>query len=661
MARNIILIGSLKNNKNHYSILNELMAETVDALTEKFDQVFLLNVDLNVENAKIKHKTFDINQNSFKNFLSDHKINAIFTLTGGKSVQSFIYQFFTDHPVERKTVKFIGTNYRTIKILSNHAETERFLSLNRVKFPSVKLIEQTKEINLTDTPLTFPTRLRLISPKTHSLGLFYNYESLVQGIKDQQDEESVLQLEESALGDKEVEIVALRDKYQNTHILIRNEKIDPVGIHRDHSLVIYPTVTLLAREIDEIDRIVQRIMKELCTPIVQIRFAITTDHQYRVLSIHSDLTTSELIISKIRHLNLARIIVDLACGKTIIEISRNYDNLLVSDLDFFTIVAPYHEIDQSSVKSLTTASHKRANSLIISMESNLILGIRNTLIELGGEYLPDIEAYLTQLSDNHLVRQMMNIRIFRLFFILEAIKRDFLLEDIAEITKIDPGFLQVLKFVAQVYGAKKNLIENNWQKPNYQNSNTLFPVQAEAKEQLTFDHEQIVIRFDTKKVDHYSNVYRYYLREIIKLLEDRQQKIVMLNNSFDNFDYPKLTLIQLPMELLDFPADIDELVVNSANSYEFGVIRCGSKIVCSSLVHFNKNHQVQSLQKVSENLQKLSLKQKTIAATYSFELNENDEPKNLIITPTLSRSFYFSDPKLLKGALSLFVQAKLLT
>ncbi|BDR56471.1 hypothetical protein [Xylocopilactobacillus apis] len=655
--RNIVLIGSIKNNNNKYSILNEFLTEIVNSLTERFDQVFLVNTDFKIINSKIKQMRFDLNPEDFQSFITDNKINFVFTLAGGKSVQSFIYQFFSDFPEERKKIRFVGTSYQSLKILTDRQETEHFLKLNQVNFPSVKLITN-KNNNIRDIALTFPTRLRLISPKTRSLGLFYNFESLLEAVQDNLGEDTVLQLEESAHGDKEVEVIGLRDRYQNIRILIHNEKIDPVGVHRDHSLVIYPAVTLLRREIDEMDRIVHRIMKEINTPIIQIRFAISDLGQFRVLSIHSDLTTSELIVTKTFHLNLAKVIVELACGRTILELSRTNPNLLASDLDFFTIVGPYHEVDHSSVKSLTVASRKRANSLVMMMESNLVLGIRNTLIELGGVHQSEIDKYLTQLSDNYLVRQMMNVRIFRLFFILEAIKRDFLLEDIAEITKIDQGFLEILKCVSEVFVNKNQLLENNWQSPNYKDQNIFFPVQAEVSDQCLVRDDQIVIRFDTKKIDHYSNVYRYYLRSIIKLLVQNNKKVLLLNNSFDNFDFKDLSVIQLPMELVDFKADIDELSVISKKSFEFGVISDGSKIVCSQVIELNKNNIVQGVRNIEEFLKQISLKKDQLCMTYSFNLTDDGKVEDLTLDKSLSRAFYFSDPVILKEALSLFVNVK---
>lgn len=654
MTKNIVLIGSLKAKNNCYSILNELLLSVVDDLAYRFNQVFLLNIDLDTNDPKVIRFNFDVTQENFYSFLSTQNINNIFTLAGGKAILSFIYQFFSDYPDQRKKVKFIGTNYRTLKILSNHSETQKFLTQNQVKFPSVQIIDQEHEFSLADTPLTFPTRLRLIKPKTHSLGLFYNIESLLEGIKNNLDENSTLQLEESALGDKEIEVIALRDKYQNVQILIHNEKIDPVGIHRDHSLVIYPTVTLLAREIDEIDRIVQRILKELGTPIVQIRFAISKDHQYRVLSIHSDLTTSEIIVSKIQHINLAKIIVELACGKTILELSRQYENLLIGDLDFFTVVAPYHEMANFSIKGLATISKKRANSLIIEMESNLVLGIRNVLLDLSSDHRQIIEENLTTMPDNYLVRQMMNMRIFRLHFIMEAIKRDFSLDDIREITKIDQGFLQILKFVMEV----DKYPENSWQNPSYRNSNVFFPVQSKITKELPMDN-QVVIRFDTRKIDHFSNVYRSYLRLIIQILQEKNQKIILLNNSFDNFDQKNLTLIQLPFEIIDFPATIDELSASLKNHFELGVVQNGSQIIYSKILQFNKNYQVQKIINSEKFINQINVDSSLIAASYNFSLDDEQKITKLEVTSSLSSAFYFSGQPLLKDAIELFIDAKL--
>lgn len=658
MTQKIVLIGSLKKNNNYYSIKDELLNGIVKALSQKFNQVYLINLSTTVEKSDTLHQNFfDLDYESFNNYLIKNKIKNVFTLIGGKTVQSFIFQFFNTFSQLKKNIELIGVSYFTLKILSNRSETERFLTNNQVKFPNVKILNPNQKLNIPELDLTFPTRLRLIKPQTRSLGLFSNLENLIQSIKDNLTSNVILQIEESVAGDKEIELIGIRDKYQNVQILIHNEKLDPVGVHRDHSLVVYPTITLLSRELEMIDRIARRIMKELNGPIFQIRFAISQDHQCRVLSIHSDLTTSGVIVAKIKQLDLANILVDLSCGKTILEVSRQYHNLLTGDLDFYTVIGPYHEFANFSVKHLTTFSHKRANSLVIMMENDLPLGIRNTLVELCGNHRQVIDQYLAKLSDNYLVRQMMNIRIFRLIFVIEAIKRDFLLSDIAEITKIDTGILQILKLVTNLLQKPNWLSENNLQQPNYEPSYLFFPVNTNQVHSLNFNKEQILINFDVTKIDPYPAIYHNYLTQIIHLLKENHKQIVLINNSLNCFDFKQLITIQAPLNLSPWKTQINELYNIKSESYEFGTVQNGTQIIYSPLV-INYGNKKQSTGDLSQFIDQIDL-QKAPAVSYTFNLSSEGKVKNLKMSLSLSHAFYFADPTVLQESLKVFVNAKL--
>lgn len=658
MAKKIILISSLKRNQNYYTIRNELLSGIVQGLSQKFEQVHLVNLpNPYPQIQQVNQVSFEVTPDSFLKYITENQIKAIFTLAGGKLVQSFIFQLFTDFPELQKTVELVGVDYPTLKILSNRAETEQFLLNNRVKFPNVKVLDQHETIDPADWDLTFPTRLRVIKPQTRSLGLFYNLDNLNQAIKEHLTPQTTLQLEESVAGDKEIEVIGIRDKYQNVQLLIHNEKIDPVGVHRDHSLVVYPTVTLLDRELTLLDRIARQIMKELVGPIFQIRFAVGQDQQYRVLSIHSDLTTSDLITAKIKQLNLASIIVDLACGGTILEVSQRHPRLLTGDLDFFTVVGPNHEFANFSVKHLITFSHQRANSLIMMMENDLVMGIRNTLIELCGNHRQEIEQYLTKLSDNYLVRQMMNVRIFRILFIIEAIRRDFLLSDLAEITKIDTGILQILKLVTELIRQPNWQRENSWQQPNYAQVHLFFPVNSKQVQMLNFTPQQVLVSFDVKKIDPYLLIYHEYLNQIIWLLVQNHRKVVLINNSLNFFSSAQVTTVQAPLNLMNFPKQISELFNINHRTYEFGVIQNGEEVVYSPLIQI-QNHESYLVDDWPQEIRQLPLKSAP-AMTYSFNLSPQGEIKDLLVSPSLSRAFYLMDPSSLNHSLTLFVTAKL--
>lgn len=261
-------------------------------------------------------------------------------------------------------------------------------------------------------------------------------------------------LEESVIGWTEVEYEVMRDS-NNTCITICNmENMDPMGIHTGESIVVTPIQTLSDHEIQMLRSAAINIIRALgIEGGCNIQFAVRNG-EYRVIEVNPRVSRSSALASKATGYPIARVTAKIAIGLTLDEIRNDVTKETPASfeptVDYVVIKIPRWPFDKfvKADRTLTTSMKSTGEVMAIgrSYEEALMKAIRSLDIDIdlgyNGKYTPwtddDVRELLRTPTDE------------RLFAIYQALRRGFSVDEISQLSMIDPYFIERIQNIIQM-------------------------------------------------------------------------------------------------------------------------------------------------------------------------------------------------------------------
>lgn len=261
-------------------------------------------------------------------------------------------------------------------------------------------------------------------------------------------------LEESVIGWTEVEYEVMRDS-NNTCITICNmENMDPMGIHTGESIVVTPIQTLSDHEIQMLRSAAINIIRALgIEGGCNIQFAVRNG-EYRVIEVNPRVSRSSALASKATGYPIARVTAKIAIGLTLDEIrndvTRETPASFEPTVDYVVIKIPRWPFDKfvKADRTLTTSMKSTGEVMAIgrSYEEALMKAIRSLDIDIdlgyNGKYTPwtdeDVRELLRTPTDE------------RLFAIYQALRRGFSVDEISQLSMIDPYFIERIQNIIEM-------------------------------------------------------------------------------------------------------------------------------------------------------------------------------------------------------------------
>lgn len=261
-------------------------------------------------------------------------------------------------------------------------------------------------------------------------------------------------LEESVIGWTEVEYEVMRDS-NNTCITICNmENMDPMGIHTGESIVVTPIQTLSDHEIQMLRSAAINIIRALgIEGGCNIQFAVRNG-EYRVIEVNPRVSRSSALASKATGYPIARVTAKIAIGLTLDEIRNDVTKETPASfeptVDYVVVKIPRWPFDKfvKADRTLTTSMKSTGEVMAIgrSYEEALMKAIRSLDIDIdlgyNGKYVPwtddDVRELLRTPTDE------------RLFAIYQALRRGFSVEEISQLSMIDPYFIERIQNIIRM-------------------------------------------------------------------------------------------------------------------------------------------------------------------------------------------------------------------
>jgi carbamoyl-phosphate synthase large subunit len=322
---------------------------------------------------------------------------------------------------------------------------------------------------------------------------------------------SELLIEESLLGWKEFEMEVVRDSADNCIIVCSIENLDPMGVHTGDSITVAPAQTLTDKEYQIMRNASIAVLREIGvdTGGSNVQFAINP-HTGRMIVIEMNprVSRSSALASKATGFPIAKVAARLAVGYTLDELKNEITGGATPASFEPTIDYVVTKVPRFAFEKFPTADAR----LTTQMKSvGEVMAIGRTFQESFQKALRGLEVGVDGLNQKTTDREKIQIELGepgpeRIWYVGDAFAQGFSLEEVHQLTHIDPWFLAQIKEIVDIELALEQ--------------RTLADVDAETLLQLKrrgFSDRRLAFLLDTveaevRKLRHQFNVRPVYKR-----------------------------------------------------------------------------------------------------------------------------------------------------
>ena len=389
--------------------------------------------------------------------LEREKPDAILPTMGGQTALNVAMALAQSGALERYGVELIGAKERAIAIAE-----DRKLFAEAMQRIGLKIAPGGIATSLDDAlSIVERTNFPAIIRPSFTLGgtgggIAYNrteFEEIVRRGLDESPTHQVL-IEKSVIGWKEFELEVMRDHDDNVVIVCSIENLDPMGVHTGDSITVAPAMTLTDREYQVMRDAAVAIIREVGVEAggCNIQFAVNPrDGEMLVIEMNPRVSRSSALASKATGFPIARIGAKLAVGYRLDEIANDITKTTPASfepvLDYVVVKIPRFAFEKfpSADPRLTTQMKSVGEAMAIgrTFKEAFQKGLRaletgrfgwNVAARTRDDGLQDDSIQALQGA----LRQPTAERIFQ---VKRALERGMTIQEVYELTAIDPWFL----------------------------------------------------------------------------------------------------------------------------------------------------------------------------------------------------------------------------
>ncbi len=263
-------------------------------------------------------------------------------------------------------------------------------------------------------------------------------------------------IEESIEGWKEFELEVMRDFKDNCVIICSIENLDPMGIHTGDSITVAPAQTLTDREYQKMRDAALAVMREIGveTGGSNVQFALNpTNGRMVIIEMNPRVSRSSALASKATGFPIAKIAAKLAVGYTLDElrndITRETPACFEPSIDYVVTKIPRFTFEKFTSADNTLGTQMKSVGEAMSIGKTFKQSFQKALrsLETGraGFGADGKDSAVESLSDEELRAALKKPHAERVFAVRAAFLRNWSVETVFDLTKIDPWFLRHLE------------------------------------------------------------------------------------------------------------------------------------------------------------------------------------------------------------------------
>ena len=435
------------------------------------------------------------------------------------------------------SIRIIGPSLQRYRTFYQQADQRRLFQELGYQVPASALVGSVREAIEFSEGIQFPIMIWPVASKQgQGRKIAHNLDDLCEavemGLSVSPSQQCLLEF--STYGFKELDFVVMRDREDNHYLAASIESIDPVGIHSSDSYQFMPAVTLTDREFQNLREAAIHISRYLkLTGAISIKFALDpTSYAFYILEVNPFASDSISMASMGLGYSLFEQGVQLQLGRSLEHLPhpllKDLKAVYEPSLDYIFFKIPIFS-DAAKNARLNTQIH--SYGAVYGFGKRIDEAYQHALETIKDKNLLTILP--EEMSDDELIQKIARHMPHRLFYILEALKRGFEFEELLDLSKLAPVYLQVL---ANLVAMEK--VAEVATSPAFlpvEPSAGLYEVKAGASYYLTQNgtNESLALEAACVLVDDLEiRDERFYqkVRKQAKELKEKGQQVILLTN-----------------------------------------------------------------------------------------------------------------------------------
>lgn len=388
--------------------------------------------------------------------IQQERPDALLPTLGGQTALNMAVALHEQGILDKYHVELIGATMSAIKKAEDRKLFKEAMIRIGLKVPRSALVHNRREAVRAIKQVGFPA---IIRPAFTLGGMGGNiatnpaeYEEYVAWGLECSPVSQIL-VEQSVLGWKEFELEVMRDKQDNVVIVCSIENFDPMGVHTGDSITVAPAQTLTDKEYQIMRNAAIAIMREIGvdTGGSNVQFAVNPKNgEMIVIEMNPRVSRSSALASKATGFPIAKFATKLAVGYTLDEIKNDITKTTPASfeptIDYVVTKFPRFTFEKFPLADdrLTTQMKSVGEAMAIgrTFKESLQKALRS--MEIGSFGFEEIN-----LSHPFVKKRRMEIREHlvipkadRIWWIAQALREGFSIQEVHRYSKIDPWFLQ---------------------------------------------------------------------------------------------------------------------------------------------------------------------------------------------------------------------------
>lgn len=329
-----------------------------------------------------------------------------------------------------------------------------------------------------------------------------------------------LLIEESILGWKEYEMEVVRDHRDNCIIICSIENVDPMGLHTGDSITVAPAQTLTDKEYQIMRNASIAVLREIGvdTGGSNVQFAINPeDGRMIIIEMNPRVSRSSALASKATGFPIAKVAAKLAVGYTLDELDNEITGgatpaSFEPTIDYVVTKIPRFDFEKFKQADATLTTQMKSVGEVMAIGRTFSESLQKAMrsLEVGSF---GFESRLnSEMTRDEQVKQVINkLRVpgaERLWFLGDAFRLGFAIEEIYDLCAIDPWFLAVIEEIIQTEARIQQLqgVEpdrsqlREWKRDGF-SDHRLSELLGVAEDEIRLLRHQLGIRPVYKRVD----------------------------------------------------------------------------------------------------------------------------------------------------------------
>ncbi|MGL4604996.1 MAG: carbamoyl-phosphate synthase large subunit, partial [Iodobacter sp.] len=378
---------------------------------------------------------------------------ALLPTMGGQTALNCALDLWRQGVLEKYNVEMIGAKPDAIDKAEDRGKFKDAMTKIGLSTPKSGIAHNMEQALAVQASVGYPTLIRpSFTMGGSGGGIAYNREEFLE-ICDRGFEASPtneLLIEQSVLGWKEYEMEVVRDRADNCIIICSIENFDPMGVHTGDSITVAPAQTLTDKEYQIMRNASLAVLREIGvdTGGSNVQFATNPETgEMIVIEMNPRVSRSSALASKATGFPIAKVAAKLAVGFTLDELQNEITGGKTPASFEPSIDYVVTKIPRFAFEKFPQANNK----LTTQMKSvGEVMAIGRTVQESMQKALRGLETGMSGFDEMTTDRSVIEAEIAnpgpeRIWYVADAFRVGMSMEEVFNLTKIDPWFLRQIE------------------------------------------------------------------------------------------------------------------------------------------------------------------------------------------------------------------------